>query len=96
MWYILKRGKPVKAKSTKHYHYWTRYSKYTAVKQDTINDIYISTVFLGLDHSHSRNNNIPVLWETMIFRGVHDVYQERYSSIEAAKIGHQVALNLIK
>jgi hypothetical protein len=92
-WYILKRGRPVKAKSIKHYHYWSLNSKYKAVKQEHIGDIYVSTVFLGLDHA--LNSNIPVLWETMIFGGEHDQYQERYTSYEDALEGHQIALNLV-
>lgn len=92
-WYILKRGRPVKAKSIKHYHYWSLNSKYKAVKQEHIGDIFISTVFLGLDHAWQ--SDIPVLWETMIFGGEHDQYQDRYTSYEDALEGHQTALNLV-
>jgi hypothetical protein len=93
MWYILKRGIPVKAKSFKHYNYWSLNSKYKCVKQEHVGDIFISTVFLGLDHGH--NSNIPVLWETMIFGGEHDQYMNRYSLMEDAVKGHQLALNLV-
>ena len=93
MWYILKRGEPIKAKSSKHYHYWSSNSKYKCVKQEHIDDIFISTVFLGLDHS--LGSNIPVLWETMIFGGEHDQYQERYTSYKDAFEGHQLALNVV-
>jgi hypothetical protein len=51
-------------------------------------------VFLGLDHAW--DSDIPVLWETMIFGGEHDQYQERYTSYEDALKGHQTALNLVK
>jgi hypothetical protein len=64
-----------------------------AVKQDTVDDVYISTVFLGLDHAW--NSDIPVLWETMIFGGEHDQCQERYTSYEDALEGHEKALNLV-
>lgn len=65
------------------------------VQQDTIqNDIKISTIFLGLDHSFG--GDIPILWETMIFGGKQDQYQERYASLEEAKKGHQIALELAK
>lgn len=93
MWYILKKGKPVKAKSVKHYHYWSHYSKYNCVKQEHVGDVFVSTVFLGLDHS--LRGKIPVLWETMIFGGEHDQYQERYTSHKDALKGHQTALNLV-
>lgn len=38
----------------------------------------------------------PVLWETMIFGGINDQYQERYTSYEDALEGHQNAINFIK
>jgi hypothetical protein len=37
------------------------------VKQDQIGDVWVSTVFLGLDHSFG--GGPPILWETMTFRG---------------------------
>jgi hypothetical protein len=57
------------------------------------NEVRVSTVFLGLDHAWK--SPIPVLWETMIFGGEHDQYQERYTSYEDAVEGHQNAVNLI-
>jgi hypothetical protein len=58
-------------------------------------DVRVSTVFLGLDHGW--NSKTPVLWETMIFGGIHDQgYQERYTSYQDALEGHQKAINFIK
>jgi hypothetical protein len=56
-------------------------------------EVRVSTVFLGLDHSW--NSGKPVLWETMIFGGENDQYQERYKSYEDALEGHKIALNLV-
>jgi hypothetical protein len=57
-------------------------------------DVRVSTVFLGLDHSW--NNLGLILWETMIFGGEHDQnYQERYTSYEDALEGHQKAIDFI-
>ena len=56
-------------------------------------DVRVSTVFLGLDHSYFLK--IPTLWETMIFGGEHDEYQARYTTYEHALEGHQEALNLV-
>ena len=69
-----------------------------AVKQDNLEDdqgnkIFVSTVFLGLNHAW--NSNVPVLWETMIFGGEHDQYQERYTSHKDALEGHKKAINFI-
>src|SRR5688572_1348917 len=51
---------------------------------------YVSTVFLGIDHSHSHTYG-PVLWETMYFttKG-EDIgeWSRRYISYEEAMIGH--------
>jgi hypothetical protein len=50
--------------------------------------ITVSTVFLGLDHNFNEQGP-PVLWESMIFGGVLDQEQRRYTSREAALAGHQ-------
>jgi hypothetical protein len=53
----------------------------------------VSTVFLCLDHGISNDaSSDPVLWETMIFGGRHNDYQERYTSLEDAKLGHKKAV----
>lgn len=58
------------------------------LKQDTLSGgVLVSTVFLGLDHNFMGAGD-PVLWETMVFNGRYDQYQERYSSQEAALRGH--------
>jgi hypothetical protein len=63
-------------------------------KQDIVGHIKVSTVFLGMDH-RMIGESLPVLWETMIFGGEHDQYQERYTSHEDALAGHQKALDLV-
>ena len=54
----------------------------------------VSTVFLGIDHSFGFGQ--PVLFETMIFGGKHDQYQERYCTLEEAKIGHLLAIEMAR
>ena len=49
----------------------------------------VSTVFLGLDHAF--DGGTPLLFETMIFGGEHDEYQERYATWDEAEAGHLVA-----
>ncbi len=67
------------------------------VRKDTIGDVDISTVFLGLDHNFMCDGipHPPVLWETMIFGGEYDQYQERYSSYEDAVEGHERAMAIV-
>lgn len=56
----------------------------------------VSTVFLGLDYSFSIGmSDVPIVWETMIFGGVHDQYQERYATKEEALKGHREAVWLV-
>ena len=63
------------------------------VNFDMVGDTKISTVFLGLDRSFGGNR--PVLFETMIFGGPHDGYQERCSTWEEAEIEHNKAKSLV-
>ena len=67
---------------------------YRRVNWDEIGGVRISTVWLGLDHSWSASGP-PVIFETMIFGGPHDEYQERYTTLEAAKKGHALAVQLV-
>lgn len=64
------------------------------VAQDQIGDIKISTVFLGLDHNFG--DGAPLLFETMIFGGVHDQYQDRYSTWQEAEAGHKKAVAMVR
>ena len=64
------------------------------IGNDIIGKVEISTVFLGLDHSFGKGK--PLLYETMIFGGKHDGYQERYFTKEEALKGHEKALKLVK
>ena len=61
--------------------------------KDVIGEVTVSTVFLSLDHGHG--DGPPVLWETMIFGGEHDGYQERYTSREDAVAGHARAVAMV-
>lgn len=64
------------------------------VAETIIGDVRVSTVFLGMDHSFGHGE--PVLFETMIFGGEHDEYQERYHTLEESMIGHEKAVSLVK
>jgi len=55
-------------------------------------EISVSTVFLGLDHSFGYGP--PVLFETMIFGGPEDGYQERYTTWDEAVEGHKKAVKI--
>jgi hypothetical protein len=59
-----------------------------------VGDINVSTVFLGLDHSYG--DGTPILFETMIFGGEHDEYQNRCATWEGALKMHKKALALVR
>lgn len=63
------------------------------VGRTQIEDILVSTIFLGLDQSFMRSK--PLLFETMIFGGEHDGYQVRYETWNEAAIGHVKACEMV-
>lgn len=71
------------------------WKKDRTVRKDNIGEIFISTVFLGIDHSFLEEGP-PVLFETMIFGGDHDGYQARYTNWDDAVEGHGIAMDLVK
>lgn len=52
-----------------------------------INDVTVSTVFLTIDHGHGMSGT-PILFETMVFGGVHDQLCVRYATYYEAMEGH--------
>jgi len=95
MWYILdKDNKPIEAHPLVYIDWIHNNPSRKAVKQELIGDVRVSTVFLGLNHSYEGGD--PVLWETMVFEGDYDGYQERYTSYEDALRNHEFVVEMIK
>lgn len=110
MYYVLKGKEIVKAQMLDWARYFegddriirqTTYDPNTRAQYDSYrakapkrseDSILISTVFLGMDHS--LGEGAPILFETMIFGGEHNDYQERYCTFEAAEKGHEAAVKL--
>ncbi len=67
-----------------HSHLW---------KKNRFEPISISTVFLGLNHNFGDGE--PLLFETMIFGGKRDGYQERYATRQESIKGHKKAVKLV-
>ncbi len=57
------------------------------VGNDIIGDARVSTVFLSLNHGIYPTNQ-PVLFETMIFGGINDGYQDRCNTYDEAEKMH--------
>lgn len=58
------------------------------IAKDIFGESTVSTVFLTWDHSFN-NSDKPVLFETMVFGGEYNDYQERYETYEEAIEGHK-------
>lgn len=92
--YILVDKNPVVCNDAMKWGMWFQNSKERIVKQTDIDGIKVSTVFLGLDHNWGDGGE-PLLFETMIFGGQHDQFQERYSTWDEAEAGHHKACAMI-
>lgn len=75
---------------------WARWfgSSDRTVRRTETGGAAISTVFLGLDHSFG--GGPPLLFETMIFGGEHDGYQDRCSTWAQAEAQHEEACALVR
>lgn len=61
------------------------------VAQTGNDNIWVSTVFLGINHNFGFSDDTrPILFETMIFGGRMDDYQHRYCTYEEALAGHHM------
>lgn len=58
-------------------------------------EVEVSTVFLGMDHSHGDSND-PLLFETMIFGGFLNQGLARYCTYQDALKGHEAMVILAK
>lgn len=59
-------------------------------------NVAVSTVFLGWDHSRSwKANAPPILWETMVFKAGEASECMRYASLEDAREGHNAVVRAL-
>ena len=85
--YYDKEGKPLKMSE------WVKLFEnkdYKIVAQDTVNGYFISTVWLGLDHSFDGGKKL--IFETMVFPSKENLSEEycaRYSTLGDAEVGHK-------
>jgi len=93
--YILSEQTPIEEPDIEKWAAWNRdhdrHVDFTIVNDE----IKVSTTFLGVDHGFM-NTDTPILFETMIFGGQHDQYQERCSTYDEAKKMHATALELVQ
>lgn len=90
--YILEDHTPVRCDDSLAWGRWHE-SAERHVADETIGEVRISTVFLGLDHQWGKGP--PLLFETMIFGGEHDEFQERCSTWDEAVEMHARAKRMV-
>jgi hypothetical protein len=90
--YILDGHKPVVVNDVVVWGRWMQTAD-RHVALDTVGDVRVSTVFLGLDHRFGPGS--PVLFETMVFGGPLDQEQNRYATWDEALAGHHALLKRV-
>lgn len=84
--FVLVHNKPVEVS------FWDWAQEPThVVKQEAIGEVFISTIFIGLGDTFTGRP----YFETMIFGGVNDMYQERCQTWEEAEQQHVIAKALV-
>jgi len=91
--YILDGHTPVLCADLITWAMWFETAERTVARTETADGARISTVFLGLDHRFG-SDGPPLLFETMIFGGAQDGYQERYATWDEAVEGHAIAVDI--
>lgn len=91
--YILRDHKPIPCADLKIWAQWFE-SADRIVRKTSIGTAKVSTVFLGIDHNFGEKGK-PLLFETMIFGGPHDQYQDRCSTWDEAEAMHVKACELV-
>ena len=89
--YILVNKEP-KSVSLMEWVEWFENSDKRIVAQIQLRRAKVSTVFLGLDHRWGDGS--PLLFETMIFGGRHDNFQDRYTTWDESELGHYKVIEL--
>ena len=90
--YILEGQTPVACPDLMVWEKWMQDAMRHVAKTEE-GEVKVSTVFLGLDHAYAPNEPRK-LFETMIFGGPHDGYQERCSTWGEAEGMHRAACEL--
>lgn len=99
MYYILRDGEPVPVNDVLEWSRWIEddpaFDKRRIARTKVSEDVEVSTVFLGLDHSFLPGAT-PILFETLVFGGERDGEMERYCTLEDAMQGHERMLALVR
>lgn len=93
--YILdSHGNPVPCENLMAWGQWMEVMD-RRVAYTSVYGVRVSTVFLGLDHNFF-SDGPPILFETMVFGGKHDQYQDRYYTRQEAEQGHINTVEMVR
>jgi hypothetical protein len=90
--FIIENGQPVCEPDALKWAEWLHAAD-RLVARTMIGDIRVQTDFIGVNAYVS---DPPLVWETMVFGGRWDGYQERHSSEVNARVGHERAVKLVE
>lgn len=98
-WYD-KTGRPIDAATASDLlgdRAYTRVARTRVTSRtDSGHDYLVSTVWLGIDYSHT--GGTPILFETMVFadpKSFVDTYMRRYHTLDEATAGHAETVTLV-
>lgn len=98
VYYILRDYKLVSV-SMMEWARWFEDPSQRIIDSTYLDNIHISTVFLGIDHNFGFDdlvNHRPILFESMVFGGKLDQFQWRYSTLGDAKQGHYELVEAVR
>jgi hypothetical protein len=92
--YILEGKKPKQVESLIEWAEWSSKNNRQVKRTELPDGVIVSTIFIGQDTRISKAFP-PILFETMIRGGKHDMYIEKYSTWEEAEKGHEKAIRIV-
>ncbi len=69
--------------------------EYKVVRKTTVRKSEVSTVWLGSDHGYGMSDK-PIIFETMVFGGIWDQFEQRYTTEKLAVLGHDTIVGMIE
>jgi hypothetical protein len=93
--YKLNGHEPIACEDFREWAEWFETADCHVAKTQVAPEVFISTVFLGMDHRFM-DDGPPVLFETMVFRGGNGEEQERYCTWNEAEVGHAMMVKRVQ
>lgn len=98
--YKLVDGKVIEATDLLDWARWYENFENRIIKKTQVSvepSVEVSTIFLSIDHNWTGNPHLgPVLFETMVFGGPHDMHCRRYTTLVDALAGHETVVAMVE